>query len=146
MNDTGAIYTLGTQGTDSIGSRTRINDNYIINYRKRLGAIYLDQGSSNIDIEKNVIELASPLVLPDDEFVNWFTYSGYDTHNIYCNNNYFSQNYPTPLTRPIFPPLSPPKPLPTNINISSSNNLIINPANSSIIIQQSGIQQTKSCQ
>ncbi|MBL7867906.1 MAG: right-handed parallel beta-helix repeat-containing protein [Flavobacterium lindanitolerans] len=144
MNDTGAIYTLGMQGTDATGERTIISNNYIINYRKRYGAIYLDQGSTNIEIENNVIELenTSPFT---DNYVNWIIPTYYDAHNIYGNNNYFSSQYPfNPLNPPPFDPNYPSLPS-SNIYISTTTNTVISSANASSVTaikNASGIQSS----
>jgi len=150
MSDTAAIYTLGKQGTNS--TKTQINNNYIINFHRRFGAIYLDQGSTNFEIYKNIIE-ADTSYTTFDTYINWINITGYDASNIEYYDNYFSSQY---LSVPITPP-SPQLDLPvtltdyTTINImhSPTSNIYIDDADPTTIdgiINNSGIQQSPNCQ
>lgn len=80
MNDTGAIYILGGQG--SCDTRTLINNNYIMNFNRRYGAVYFDQGSSYINAFNNVVENNS------NGSANWCVISSSDTHGINVYNNF----------------------------------------------------------
>ena len=92
MNDTGAIYMLGKQGKcDMITTtlQTEMHDNYIINFNRRYGAIYFDQGSSFINSHDNVVENNV------GGSANWSVISDSLTYGIKLYNNYYSPGYMT---------------------------------------------------
>lgn len=113
MNDIAGIYTLGGQKNALTSARTSIHHNYILNYHKEYGAIYLDEGSSDVDVNYNVIELIDCPSFVVGDFVNWNVVTHSDAHNNVISNNYFASAYPNP---------SVPPPPQAGISIPSSNN------------------------
>ena len=90
LNDLGAIYTLGMQGSSQ--KPTLIHNNHIINYKKNYGAIYLDQGSTYFEVFNNVVENNQTTSNNKNKY-NWLNVSYYDTHQIKSYNNLMSDIY-----------------------------------------------------
>lgn len=63
LADAGGIYTLSSLGTNT--NRSSIHHNYILNQQVNMGAIYLDQGSSNVNVYDNLIDIQNTMVIPD---------------------------------------------------------------------------------
>ncbi|WP_286925817.1 hypothetical protein [Flavobacterium sp. UBA4197] len=63
MADGGGIYTLSSLGSNN--NRSSVHHNYILNQTINLGAIYLDQGSSNVNIYDNLIDIQPGVVIPE---------------------------------------------------------------------------------
>lgn len=95
IQDGGAIYTLGNQALPFSKLRTQINHNYIYNYKIRYGAIYLDEGSSNVDVHNNTIVSDTML---NDKLLRWAFISPNNTENITYRDNVFKNYgaYPDP--------------------------------------------------
>lgn len=143
-DDNAGIYTLGPLGTADTG-RSSIKHNYIKNFHRRYGGIYLDQGSSYINVCDNVIEDNSPTAHLPDSYINWMVMSWYDAHYIKCKNNYYSYQYLTNV-RPPFVEQDPP--VPDSDNYIIEDNYIMGPANSTqttAIKNNSGRQSIITC-
>lgn len=99
LGDCGGIYTISSLGSDSL--RCEISNNYILNHKHHLAAIYLDQESSNISVVNNLIDIN--VTMP--EYVNCFPNAiignvraiicYLDSENINVNNNFYNTIYST---------------------------------------------------
>lgn len=65
LPDGGGIYTLSSLGGLSGDNRAIIKGNYILNQKYHLGAIYLDQASSSINVEGNLIDIENSVNIPE---------------------------------------------------------------------------------
>lgn len=111
MEDVGAIYIIGRQGSAS--QYSSIFGNHIINYKTRYGAIYLDETSQYINVQNNVVELMSGSIVSGTHWV----FSNRTRGSLNIQDNYFSVQYPV---------------LPEhNLPISNTNINYISPPNSS---------------
>ncbi|WP_277015556.1 right-handed parallel beta-helix repeat-containing protein [Flavobacterium lindanitolerans] len=102
MGDAGGIYTLSSLGSPT--SKAKINNNYILNQTSYLGAIYLDQGSSNIEIFNNLIDIENGVIIPDA--INCIPNSNgnlralmcyYNSKDVNFYNNFYNNRYNSPL-------------------------------------------------
>ncbi|MBN9283918.1 MULTISPECIES: hypothetical protein [unclassified Flavobacterium] len=104
MGDGGGIYTLSNLGNST--NRAEISHNYILNQTSYLGAIYLDQASSNIDIHDNVIDIQPSVIIPETKqcidnivrAINCPTSTSalaiiYRSYNVSIYNNYYNNRY-----------------------------------------------------
>lgn len=106
IQDGGAIYTLSNQGIkdENPSPRTSIHDNYIFNHKTYMGAIYLDKGSSNIDVYNNVIDANLPNLDVCKESVGWIYLQYCGLINLTIENNYYKNIYPDYLEFPFEDP------------------------------------------
>lgn len=95
IQDGGAIYTLSNQA-DFVNTslRTEIHDNYIFNHKTYMGAIYLDKGSSNINVYNNIIDANLPNLDVCKESVGWIYLQYCGLINLNIENNYHKNIYP----------------------------------------------------
>ena len=95
IQDGGAIYTLSNQALPFSNLRTQIHNNYIYNYKIRYGAIYLDEGSSNVDVYNNTIISDT---ISNDKLLRWTFISPNNTKNITYRGNVYKNyvSYPDP--------------------------------------------------
>lgn len=117
LGDGGGIYTesnLGETTTKvnnslfSTVNRAEISHNYVLNQTSYLGAIYLDQASSNINVHDNLIDIENNVVIPltsqcitnNVRAVNCPTALPtatfdimYTSHDVSIYNNYYNDRY-----------------------------------------------------
>ncbi|WP_379967289.1 right-handed parallel beta-helix repeat-containing protein [Epilithonimonas sp. UC225_85] len=145
MPDGGGIYTQSAQGDAT--HKTQISGNYILNQRVYLGAIYMDNDASFIDVTGNLIDTDSSSDIPDQIDCNAnhvksiVFYSGSEYVNII--DNYFKSSYlpPPPGNLTCYPACS---------NITVNNNTQINimdqmPAAAKDIMNASGVKSNVNC-
>ncbi|TPD66967.1 hypothetical protein [Flavobacterium microcysteis] len=116
LGDGGGIYTESNLGetttklNNSLSStvnRAEISHNYILNQTSYLGAIYLDQASSNINVHDNLIDIKNNIAIPlksqcitnDVRAINCPTATSppydimYTSHDVSIYNNYYNDKY-----------------------------------------------------
>lgn len=145
--DSGGIYTLNSQGTSQ--DRTQIKGNYILNQRFYLGGIYLDNYSSNINIQDNVVDANDQLSIPaqincrDNTNIRSIVFYSY-SNNVSISNNYYNGSHYAP------PPISESECLPEEpcTNIDVQHNELMTSTNASTtecIKKNSGVQSNFNC-
>lgn len=125
LQDGGAIYTLSNQTKDSTSiERSNIHNNYILNHKIRYGAIYLDQGSSNINVYKNVIDVSEEEITGSyDDLVKWLSIAQSQVKGILVYDNYYRKDeYPEYLAHPC-----------SFISEEDCNSIIINTSNNPFV-------------